>query len=177
MMWALLLILLGLLLLVAEVFIPSSGILFVLSMVALVIGVTMMFYASPAEGGGPVTGLITLGILFVLIPVIVAASFYYWPRTPVGKRFFLPGPEDATIAATPESLGQEKLLGQIGKTLTPHRPSGATFIDGRRVDTSTEGLFVEADQWVRVVDVRPGQVLVRPLSDRELRDVPEDWTA
>jgi membrane-bound ClpP family serine protease len=174
MLMALLLIALGLLLLVAEVFIPSGGLLFVLAIVALVVGVTMVFFAPESEGGGLMGGLITIGILVIVIPIIVGVAFQFWPHTPIGKRFFLPTPQpDETVAALPDSQEQENLIGQIGQTVTPLRPSGVTLILGRRVDTKTEGMFVEIGQWVRVVDVRPGQVIVRPLGDRELAELPE----
>jgi membrane-bound serine protease (ClpP class) len=178
MLMALLLILLGLLLLVVEVFVPSGGILFVLSIVAIVIGVTWVFYVPESEGGGPVSGAVTLTAVFILAPAVVAVAFHYWPRTAMGKRFFLPEPEaDNTVAALPEYLEMEQLKGQIGKTVTQLRPSGVTLIQGHRIDTKTEGMFVEAGQWVRVIDVRAGQVTVRPLGEGELRQLPEDLTA
>jgi membrane-bound serine protease (ClpP class) len=178
MLWPVLLILLGLLLLVAEVFIPSGGILFVMSIVAIVVGITWIFYLPASEGGGPVSGAITLTAVFILIPIVVGVAFHYWPRTAMGKRFFLPQPEaDATMAALPEHLELEQLKGQIGKTVTQLRPSGVTLIQGHRIDTKTEGMFVESGQWVRVIDVRAGQVTVRPLGEGELNQLPEDLTA
>ena len=87
---AVLLILIGLVLLVLEVFIPSSGLLFVLSTACLVVGVTMVFFAPESEGGGLYGGLITIGILVIIIPLVVALWFHVWPRTPIGKKFFLP---------------------------------------------------------------------------------------
>lgn len=176
MSWAILLILIGLVLLILEAFIPSSGILFVLSTACLVIGVTMVFFAPESEGGGVFGGLVTIGILVILIPLLVALWFHVWPRTPMGRKFFLPAPEEDVAAALPDSAGTENLRGQIGQTLTELRPSGVTLILGKRVDTKTEGMFVPAGRWVRVVDVRFGQVTVRPLDDRELGDLPDDLT-
>lgn len=174
---AILLILIGLVLLVLEVFIPSSGLLFVLSTACLVVGVTMVFFAPESEGGGLFGGLITIGILVIVIPLLVAMWFHVWPRTPIGKKFFLPTPqEEAGVAALPDMGEVENLRGQIGQTLTELRPSGVTLILGKRVDTKTEGMYVPAGQWVRVVDVRFGQVTVRPLDARELGDLPDDLT-
>src|SRR5262245_10104403 len=172
--WALLFIVIGFFLLVAEVFIPSGGILFILSIFLIGLGIVTIFYLPESQGGGTMPGLIALGAVFLLIPVVVAAGFYYWPRTPFGKRFFLTSPEEeATMASMPEYLELEPLRGQMGKTVTPLRPSGVTLIEGHLVDTKTEGIFVEAGQWVRVVDVRAGQVTVRPLDPDELRQLPD----
>jgi membrane-bound ClpP family serine protease len=178
MLWAILLILLGLLLLVIEVFVPSGGAITTLAIVALIVGVVMVFYAPESEGGGRTSGFLAIAALFVLIPIVMGVAFHFWPKTPMGKKFFLPEPEaDSTFAALPEFEELEELKGQIGKTVTPHGTSGSTIIQGRRIDTKTEGLFVEAGRWVRVVDVRAGQVTVRPLSDDEVHRLPDDLNA
>ena len=177
MTWGLLLVLLGLLLLIAEVFIPSYGMLSVLSIVAFVVGITMIFRAPESEGGGTTAGLLTLIAMFILIPIITFLGLRLWPRTPMGKRLMLHEPtEDTSMASLPEYRELEQLKGQIGKTVTPHRPSGVTLLQGRDVDTKTEGIFLEAGEWVRVIDVRAGQVTVRPLSEDELLQLPDELT-
>ncbi|MCS7167658.1 MAG: NfeD family protein [Gemmatales bacterium] len=164
------LIVLGLLLLVAEVFIPSGGILFVLALVSLIVGVTMIFFIPESRGGGVFAGLVTVVIVFVLVPLVVGVAFYYWPKTPFGKRFILTGPsaeEEPLPQAFSERADYSQLKGQVGRAMTPLRPSGIVLIQGRRIDAETEGVFVEAGQFVRVVDTRPSYVIVRPLSPQE----------
>jgi membrane-bound serine protease (ClpP class) len=153
-----LLIALGLLLLVAELFLPTGGVLFVLSVAALIVGVGMTYYSDPA------TFLITLIGVIVGAPVLFGLAFYYWPKTSMGKRFFLSGTdEDATLASTPVNLELEQLRGRYGRTLSALRPAGVTDFDGRRVDTITEGIMIEPGQWVRCIDVQAGKVVVRPV--------------
>jgi membrane-bound serine protease (ClpP class) len=153
-----LLIALGLVLLVAELFLPTGGVLFVLSVAALVVGVGMTYYSDPA------TFLITLIGVIVGAPVLFGLAFYYWPKTSVGKRFFLTGPdEDATLASIPVNLELEQLRGRYGRTLSALRPAGVVDFDGRRVDTITEGIMIEPGQWVRCIDVQAGKVIVRPV--------------
>ncbi len=161
-----LLITLGLALLVVEVFIPSGGLITILSILALIFGVVLVF-----RNYDSTTGLITVVGLFVAIPILVGVAFQYWPHTKVGKLMMLQGPEpeDSGASFPEETLrAVERLIGQVGKTVTPLRPSGVTLIQGHRVDTKTEGLFVDAGQWVRVIDVRGGQVTVRPLGGDEI---------
>ena len=43
------------------------------------------------------------------------------------------------------------------------RPSGVTDFDGQRIDTLSEGAFIEAGRWVRCVDVRASRVIVREV--------------
>jgi membrane-bound serine protease (ClpP class) len=169
MTWTLLpflLILLGLVLLIAEVFIPSGGLISVLSMICIICGVAMVFYYND-----PYTGMVTLTALMVLLPITIGVSFYFWPRTPIGKQMILAPPtaDEEELELKPEL---ERLLGQIGKTVTPLRPSGVTLIQGRRMDSKTEGLFVDANQWVRVVDIQAGnQIIVRALSTDEIEQL------
>ncbi len=170
------LILLGLALLLGEMVIPS-GMMLLLSMVSLTCGVLLIFYASPEEGGGATAGFLTLLVLLLVVPLILGAAFYFWPRTPIGKRFFLAEqPMEEAVAPMSENLDLEQFLGQLGKTVTELRPSGVTLIQGHRVDTKTEGMYVQVGQWVKVIDIRGGQVTVQPLAQNELRELPDDLT-
>jgi membrane-bound serine protease (ClpP class) len=163
------LIAVGLLLLVAELFIPSGGILFVLSVSAIAGGVAMTFFHSEDN---PYLGWLTLLGVFIVVPVVAAFMLHYLPRSPISKRFFLKGPdEDATVASMPVNVELEQLRGRFGRTLSPLRPAGVTDFDGRRIDTITEGMMVEAGQWVRCIDVKAGKVVVRPVDKPDLGDL------
>ncbi len=158
----------GLLLLVAELFIPSHGLFFAASLSALVAGVTLTFIHSD----DPTLGLVTMIGVFIAVPFLLGILFHYWPRTRVGKRFFLNGPqEDATIASMPVNIELEQLRGRFGRAVSPLRPGGVTDFDGRRVDTITEGMMVEPGQWVRCIDVKAGKVIVRLVEKPDLGDL------
>jgi len=157
----------GLLLLLAELLIPS-GFFFVVAVCALVAGVVMAFIYSP----DPYTGWLTLLAVCVVTPLLATLLFHLWPKTPMGRRFFLTGPqEDATLASMPVNMELEQLRGRFGRTLSPLRPAGVTDFDGRRVDTITEGMMVDAGQWVRCIDVKAGKVVVRPVDRPNLGDL------
>src|SRR5579864_6097056 len=86
----------GFLLLAAELFL-TSGILTVLSLAAIIAGVILTFV-----GGGVPVGVCTLVFVFIALPVTMRLLLYYWPRTPMGRQFFLTSPrEDATVASLP----------------------------------------------------------------------------
>jgi membrane-bound ClpP family serine protease len=162
------LIVVGLLMLVAELFLPSSGVLLVLSLCAIAFGVTMTFMYSE----DPMTGVVTLICVFIAFPVLGGLMLHYWPKTRVGKRFFLNGPdEDATIASMPVITELEALRGRFGKAISSLRPAGVVEFDGRRIDTITEGMMVEPGQWVRCIDVKAGRVIVRPVEKPDLGDL------
>jgi membrane-bound ClpP family serine protease len=153
----------GFLLLVAELFIPTSGTLLVLSFLAMAAGVALTFNYDTR------TGVYTLLGLFVALPLVGGLMLYYWPKTSMGKRFFLTRPDaDATLASMPINKELEQLRGRFGRAISALRPSGVVDFDGRRVDTVTEGMMVEPGQWVRCVDVQANRVVVRPVDKPNL---------
>jgi membrane-bound serine protease (ClpP class) len=157
---------LGFLLLVAELFLFSSGILLVLSGASLTSGVVLTFLYDTTAG------LLALIGVFFALPSIFVLFARVWPHTPLGKRFLLTAPpEDATVAAMPVNQELEQLKGRIGRTLSSLRPAGVVDFDGRRIDTVTEGMMVEPGQWVRCIDVRAGRVVVRPVEKPNLGDL------
>src|SRR6516165_7039704 len=152
------LVVVGLLLLAAELFLPTGGILFVLAIGALVVGVAMTFASSTSRG------MVTLISVFVIIPIVGPILIHYWPKTPLGRRFFLAAQnEDDTLANMPVNLELEQLRGRYGKTLSSLRPAGITEFDGRRVDTLSEGDMIPPGHWVRCIDVKAGRVIVRQV--------------
>jgi membrane-bound serine protease (ClpP class) len=154
------------LLLAAELFIPTGGIFFVLSVSGIAVGVVFVFLHDTT------VGLFTLLGVFVALPVLGSVLLHYWPRTPIGRRFFLTGPgEDATVASLPANQELEQLKGRFGRTLSALRPAGVVDFDGRRIDTITEGMMVDPGQWVRCIDVRAGKVIVRPVERPDLGDL------
>jgi membrane-bound ClpP family serine protease len=162
---AYLLIALGLALLVAELFLPSGGVLFLACSVCILVGVAMAFVY-----GDTATGMVTLLGVFVAVPALATLMLYVWPRTPMGRRLILPD-QDATVANMPVNLELENLRGRYGRALSDLRPAGVVDFEGRRVDTITEGMMVAAGSWVRCVDVRAGKVVVRPVDKPNLGDL------
>ena len=156
------LIAVGFLLMVGELF-CTSGTLLVLALTSIAAGVGLAFYH------GSTTGLLTLLGVLIALPIFGGLLARYWPKTRMGRRMFLSAPdEDATIAAMPVNLELERLRGRVGRALSDLRPSGVCDFDGCRVDTITEGMLVEAGQTVRCVDVRAGKVVVRRVERPEI---------
>ncbi len=153
---ALVLIGVGFVLLIAELFIPSGGVISVLSGCAIIGGVILAFTIDSS------TGLWTLLGVGIVLPIFLRVLLHYWPKTAIGKRMFLTVPdEDATVASMPEYQELERLRGQIGQALSSLRPSGVVDFGGQRVDCLTEGQMVERGQTVRCIDVKGNRVLVR----------------
>jgi membrane-bound serine protease (ClpP class) len=159
------LIALGFLLLLAELFLPTSGTLLALAATSIAVGVILVFWYDTA------TGAWTLAGVFLALPVVGKFVLTYWPRTPVGRRLILTPRVGDTVMSQPSLQGLEELRGRFGKAVSALRPSGMVDFEGRRVDTLTEGMMVEPGQWVRCVDVRAGRVIVRPAEKPSLDDL------
>jgi membrane-bound serine protease (ClpP class) len=156
----------GLVLLLAELVLPTHGVLAMLGLAAIVVGTAFTFHDSAA------TGFKTLLAVVIGLPLLASLALYIWPRTPMGKRFILQAPDDDdAVAGNPVMLELEQLRGKFGRTLSALRPCGVVDFGGKRVDTVTDGAMIEPHQWVRCVDVKAGRVLVRAV------DKPPDLNA
>jgi len=153
----------GLLLLVIDLVI-ASGVLLVLALTSLVVGMTFLFRYDTW------VGMYTLLGLLLVLPALAGLAVRLWPYTPLGKLMQQP-PDDPSADSLLINRELQALKGQHGKTLTALRPAGMVEFEGRRVDSLTEGMMVEAGRWVRCVDVRGNTVIVRPVDRPETFDL------
>lgn len=142
-------------LIVAEVFIPSGGILSICALACVVGGVAIFFRFSALAGW--------LGVLvaLVMIPCLLVGAYKLLPKTRFGRHVVLAGPvreRGDAIADGPELI---KLLGQVGVVLTPLRPVGTCRFDGRRVECVAETGYVPKGATVKVIRVEGTQLTVR----------------
>ena len=159
------LIALGVVLVIAELFIPSGFILVVIGACCALVGVGLMFVHGSMENA-----LMALLSLCVGGPLLGGLVFYLWPYSPMGRRLIRAAEDDVTVATMAGNAELEGLRGKTGRTVSPLRPSGVAVFDGRRIDVITEGLMVDAGQWVKCVEVRANKVLVRPADPPTLDD-------
>src|SRR4051812_32477282 len=96
--WALVLLLIGLSLIVLEVFVPSGGVLGFMAAMTVLAAIGLGFYASPLIGVG-----ITVGAV-VAAPALVALAFKIWPSTPMGRRILLSAPNERDVLPDNELL-------------------------------------------------------------------------
>jgi membrane-bound serine protease (ClpP class) len=153
------LIVLGLLLLVAELFV-TSGFLALLALCCLGAGIALPFYY-----GDPSTGVVNTLVVVLGVPTLIGFFMRYTTSAAFARRMLKPpGPEeDATVAKMPVNVELEQLRGRIGRAVSPLRPSGVVDFDGKRIDTLTEGFPVDAGAWVRCIEVKAGRVIVRQV--------------
>ena len=152
---ALLLYVLGIGLLVLEIFIPSHGVMGVAGLGFLIGGIVVAFRLSTGVGYAAVL------LAVVLVPTGAVLTVKYWYRLPVGKRMAPPNP-----TVTESDLGFhtdriDALVGETGRTLTPLRPVGSCEFDHRRVQCVAEMGSIERGVKVEGVAVRGRDLVVR----------------
>jgi len=156
--WSILLTLVGCAILTMEVFIPSGGILGVISAAAFIGAILIAFQRSPAAG------ISFVATTVVAVPLVLVLAFKYWPKTPMGRAFLgdLPTAEDV-LTDDP----RRALLGRVGTARSKMLPSGAVEIEGQMIDAMTQGQAIEPGQNVVVIEVRGNRVIVRPAKENE----------
>jgi len=149
---AVVLLVLGLGLIVAEVFFPSLGILSVLATAALVGSVAMAFRESSALG---VRFLVATALL---VPATIVLAFKLFPKSPLGKRMVVSGPTAASAPADDPRVSA--LVGKEGVVESDCRPAGMVRLDGRRLDVVTRGEWIGVGERVRVLEAQGNRVVV-----------------
>jgi membrane-bound ClpP family serine protease len=159
--WVALLLGTGILLAIAEIFIPSHGILTFLSVSSFVAAVAVAFLM------GTTPGVLTLFAVLVLAPILIYSLIRLWPHTPIARRIILSGPTGVAKAGDLAHYDPKALVGRVGVAKTMLRPSGKMTLDGRPIDCVTEGDLVPAGRKVKILAVEGARVVVRPVEESE----------
>ena len=154
MIWPSLLLVLGLGLMVAEVFLPTGGLLGLLATACVVVSGYLVYAESR------VTPARWVAFEVVMLSATWVGTIYGLPRTRLGRRVYLqpPSGDDLDEFDPRSTLGP---VGSSGRALTPLRPSGMIDLGGRRVEAMAESGLIAVGATVTVVAVRLGRVVVR----------------
>jgi len=158
-LYAILLLVFGIVLVMAEAFIPSGGILGVLAAIVLVS--SMIFAFKESDG----VGFAFLGIVVICVPAAVIFGLKIFPKTPIGRRVILKptveSPEDRGKAGVSDQ-DFSHLQGKVGKTTTALRPSGIIEINDERYSAVAEGELIDKNVDVIVVKIEGNSIVVEP---------------
>jgi membrane-bound serine protease (ClpP class) len=162
---------LGVILLIAEVLLPTGGFLVVASLVFFAAGVCVIFVQ-----GTTTEAVVAMGGLALGFPIFGVVAVSAWRRLSLGSVL---NDDSGSVTAASGAADFETLKNHVGKTVSPMRPSGSVEFDGRRMDAMSEGVMLEAGVWVRCVDVKGGKIIVRqietPAGIAEIESGDEDF--
>ena len=162
---AMLLTLIGLLLVVAEVFFPSGGILGAFSGLSFLAAI---YYAYTAGGWGYCLSFAAAEVL--LLPVVLYGAFRVLPHTPMGRVLVGSAPTAEEVAVDDDRHG---LVGRVGVARSKLLPAGAVEIDGRVIDCVSRSQAIDPGEYVKVVEVSANRVVVRRAAGDERPTTPK----
>ncbi|MEX2672595.1 MAG: NfeD family protein [Phycisphaeraceae bacterium] len=156
--WATILILLALLLLLAELFIPSGGLIAAFAAVSLVGGLVCLFLIDVTAG---LTGVV---MTLVVLPILAAGAIKVFPHTPAGRATMLSTSQRAGSITYDRNVSRSgsELVGLEGLAETDLRPVGSVRIDGKRIECFSEGGVILAGTRVKVTRIQGMEIKVRP---------------
>lgn len=146
------LLLIGLALVVAEVFFVSMGLLGLMAGTCILAADILAFEQGQAEGWTLVA------LQLVLVPLLVWGAFRVLPRLPFGRRMLLRGPVTDPGGGF-QSL--DHLAGREGQALTDLRPAGTAILGDERVTVVAVGGLIPKGSDVVVTAVEGPEVRVR----------------
>lgn len=153
------LIVVATLLLAAELFVPSGGLLGISSAVSLIAGIALVFQVNTTAG------LVVSALTTVAAPLLIILMMKYLPYTPVVRKLMLShrqqrltNPEDDSPTAPADA---DSLVGAAGKALSDLRPVGTCLINDKRYDCLATAGLIRTGCTIRVVSVDGMQIKVQ----------------
>jgi len=150
--WLITLLLVGTLLIGAEVFIPGA--------VAGTLGGAALFGAvGVAFEISPTCGFYVLFGVFILVALTTFAWIRLFPKSGIGQKMTLS--VDGKVFKSSDS--HQALLGKTGITHSELRPAGYALIEGKRIDVISEGGLIDIHVPICVIKVEGTRVVVRKV--------------
>lgn len=153
--------LVGVILLVVEMFMPGFGLPGVSGIIFLLASIVLTWREHGAYAGlGATLVVLSLAGIMISFALKSASSGRIWRSNLILK--------DSTqkADALPDNVELAGYLGKVGTTQTVLRPAGMVSLDGVRVNVVSRGEFIAEGQQVRVVEVEGSRVVVRRVEEQ-----------
>ncbi len=149
---AIILQLVGVAVIIAEIIIPSGGLISLIAIIVFGYSLFIVFQDISTS----------IGILFVVadiitIPILILTGLKLLAKSPAALKTELSS-NSGVISQSPEL---SKYLNKEGRAVTDLHPSGTAVIEGKRVDVVSRGDYIDKDSSVIVSTVTGNQIIVR----------------
>ena len=144
-------ILMGMGLIVVEVFLPGFGLPGISGIVLLGVGIVIA-----GMHFGAVTAVGMLLVIIAVLAVVVSCVLRHVAKGGGNTDLFLRDSQEISIGED-----MKVLIGKSGVARTKLRPSGIGDFDGVRLNVVTEGGYIDAGKDIRIVNVDGNRILVR----------------
>jgi len=145
---------LGLLVIIAEIFIPSLGLLTAIALGVFFYSLYIVFTTISTTAG-----MMFAGLDMVLVPVLVIGGMKILARSPLALRREL-SKQDGVVS---QKEMYEAYINVKGRSITDLRPAGMAEINGQRVDVVADGEYIEAQTPIVVTGVTGNRIVVEKI--------------
>ena len=142
----------GVIIIIAEIFLPSGGLLSLVAAGLFGYSLFIVFHDISAMAGT----YFVLADLFI-IPVLVVVGLKILARSPATLQETLSS--DSGVVS--QSTEIKNFMGCEGKSVTVLHPGGTAIINGKRLDVVSRGEYIEKDRNLVVIEVTGNQIIVR----------------
>ncbi|WP_422723717.1 NfeD family protein [Jeotgalibacillus soli] len=149
------LFLIGVALIIAEFYIPG-GIVGIIGLIAVLASILLAGSSIVFMGIA-----LSIALLVAVIGMVIMVKFL-GKNLHLLKKFIL-SDSTSTESGYVSNVNRLELIGKIGVTRTPLRPSGTIVIDDEPIDAVTEGGYIDRQKNVKVVKVEGSRIVVREV--------------
>jgi membrane-bound serine protease (ClpP class) len=144
----------GILVVLAEIFIPSFGLLAAIALAVFSYSLYLVFTTISSTAG-----LVFAGLDLILVPICVVFGMKILAKSPLALRQEL-SREQGVVSQAKEL---ETYLHMQGIAVTDLRPAGMAEINMKRLDVVTDGEYIEVNTPVVVTGVSGNRIIVQKI--------------
>lgn len=142
----------GVIVIIAEIIIPSGGLISLIAVGLFGYSLYVVFYEVSTA-----VGMIFVAADIILIPVLVIVGLKMLARSSMALRTELSSDQGVSS----QDAGLADYLNQSGQAISDLRPGGVALINGKRVDVVSTGDYIDKDSEIVVADVTGNQIIVK----------------
>lgn len=147
-------LLIGIALLVIEIFLPGFG---VPGICGLILEGIAIYFTATRHGAS--AALILTAVVLVITALTIFLAFRSATKGRLSKTALILNETEQAITSSLPELNP----GDEGIAVTPLRPSGTVVFGEHRMDAMTEGDFIQKDQKVRILRIEGTRIIVRSV--------------
>ncbi len=144
--------LIGIVVIIAEIILPSGGLLSLLAAGLFGYSLYLVFVEISSSAG-----MAFIMADLILIPILVYFGIKFLAKSPVTLQTQL----SKADGVTSQSEEDNAYLGRQGTAVTDLRPSGVARFDDERLDVVTQGEYLEKQTDIVVIAVQGNQIVVK----------------
>ncbi len=152
----------GLLLLLAEIFfIPGFGLAGIGGIAAILTSIFLTF-GNIVQATYSI--LIALGVSIIGLLLLIK----YIPSTRTWRKFVLSTEQKKELGYTVGTKDLKRLTGKEGIAITPLRPSGIVEVNGKKLNALTQGEYVDSNTKIKIISVEGNKIVVEAVDASKL---------